>query len=85
MIPPSKITGRPFTDLYDLGDYFVINVSSPNTPGLRDVQQVESIEALVAAVTERARFLARQGRAGAKPVLVKVALDLDSESPGSHR
>jgi dihydroorotate dehydrogenase len=68
-----------FTDLYDLGDYFVINVSSPNTPGLRDVQQAESIEALVAAV-ERARFLARQGRAAAKPVLVKVAVDLDSES-----
>ena len=69
-----------FTDLYDLGDYFVINVSSPNTQGLRDLQQAETIKALVSAIAERARSLAGQGDAVAKPIFVKVAPDLDSES-----
>ena len=51
--------------------YFVINVSSPNTPGLRDLQEAEPLRALVGAVVSRAR-------AGATtvPVLVKLAPDL---------
>ncbi|WCB94244.1 Dihydroorotate dehydrogenase (quinone) [Baekduia alba] len=50
-------------------DYLVINVSSPNTPGLRDLQAVEQLEPIVAAV--------REGMAGrAVPLLVKIAPDL---------
>jgi dihydroorotate dehydrogenase len=52
-------------------DYLVINVSSPNTPGLRDLQAVGELEALIAAV--------RAGMADAGrtvPLLVKIAPDL---------
>lgn len=53
-------------------DYLVINVSSPNTPGLRDLQAVESLEAIADATREAAREV----RSGGLPVLVKVAPDL---------
>jgi dihydroorotate dehydrogenase len=53
-------------------DYLVINVSSPNTPGLRDMQAVELLEPLVAAVR---KALAQQGTS--VPLLVKIAPDLD--------
>jgi dihydroorotate dehydrogenase len=52
-------------------DYLVINVSSPNTPGLRDLQAVAQLEPLIAAV--RAGF-ADAGRS--VPLLVKIAPDL---------
>lgn len=53
-------------------DYLVINVSSPNTPGLRDLQAVEQLEPIVAAVREGAAA----GGAGSVPLLVKIAPDL---------
>ena len=56
-------------------DYMVINVSSPNTPGLRNLQGVEQLRPLVAAVREA---LAEGGRA-ALPLLVKIAPDLADE------
>jgi dihydroorotate dehydrogenase len=64
--------------LAPVADYLVINVSSPNTPGLRDLQAVEQLGALVAAV----RAAAGDARpdtgpsAGPLPVLVKIAPDL---------
>lgn len=51
-------------------DYLVVNVSSPNTPGLRDLQQVESLRPILSAVVEAA---------DSKPVLVKIAPDLSNE------
>ena len=57
-------------DLYDVGDYFVVNVSSPNTPGLRDLQAVSVLRPLMEAVMNRA---IQRGR---KPVLMKIAPDL---------
>ncbi len=63
--------------LHDLADYFVINVSSPNTPGLRDLQAPERLgallEPLVAHTTERARATGRTPR----PLLLKLSPDLD--------
>jgi dihydroorotate dehydrogenase len=56
--------------LAPLADYLVVNVSSPNTPGLRDLQQVESLRPILAAVLSAS---------GAKPVLVKIAPDLSDE------
>ena len=53
--------------LAPLADYLVVNVSSPNTPGLRDLQQVESLRPILAEVI---------AAAGEKPVLVKIAPDL---------
>ncbi len=55
-------------------DYLVINVSSPNTPGLRDLQAVAQLEPLIAATREG---LAAAGRS--VPLLVKIAPDLADE------
>ncbi|KAB1503646.1 quinone-dependent dihydroorotate dehydrogenase [Corynebacterium sp. 320] len=53
----------------DVADYLVINVSSPNTPGLRDLQAVESLKPIIAAVQETSD----------KPLFVKIAPDLSNE------
>jgi dihydroorotate dehydrogenase len=50
----------------DAGDYFVVNVSSPNTPGLRELQNRESLETILGALQD----------AGASPLLVKLSPDL---------
>ena len=57
-------------------DYLVVNVSSPNTPGLRDLQAVERLEPLLVAVRRRADA-AEPGRR--VPLLVKIAPDLDDD------
>jgi dihydroorotate dehydrogenase len=56
-------------------DYLVVNVSSPNTPGLRDLQAVEKLEPLLLAV----RRAADQATDGKVPLLVKIAPDLSDE------
>lgn len=55
--------------LGDLADFLVVNVSSPNTPGLRDLQAVESLRPILTAVQESTK----------SPVLVKIAPDLSDE------
>jgi len=61
--------------LYPHGDYFAVNVSSPNTPGLRTLQDRDHLSELLAALQAEARRLAGAGKP-AKPILVKVAPDL---------
>jgi dihydroorotate dehydrogenase len=56
-----------------LADYVVVNVSSPNTPGLRNLQAVTVLEPLLAAVREA---LTRVSPARRVPLLVKIAPDL---------
>jgi len=56
--------------LSPVADYLVVNVSSPNTPGLRGLQELELLSPLLAAVKEVA---------GQKPLLVKIAPDLTDE------
>jgi dihydroorotate dehydrogenase len=56
----------------DVASYFTINVSSPNTPGLRDLQQRGALDELVARV-----IAARDACAIRRPVLVKIAPDVD--------
>jgi dihydroorotate dehydrogenase len=51
-------------------DYLVVNVSSPNTPGLRGLQELDKLKPLLSAV---------QGAAGETPVLVKIAPDLSDD------
>jgi len=63
--------------LYSHADYFAINVSSPNTPGLRELQTRALLERLLRSVVEHGRELAAQMDCPAKPLLVKVAPDLD--------
>ena len=55
-------------------DYLVVNVSSPNTPGLRDLQAVAKLEPLLAAVRRRADDVAER-----VPLLVKIAPDLSDD------
>jgi dihydroorotate dehydrogenase len=54
-----------------VADYLVLNVSSPNTPGLRDLQDLRSLEALLTAVDASAHELDCQ-----RPIFVKLAPDL---------
>ncbi len=56
-------------------DYLVVNVSSPNTPGLRDLQAVDRLAPLLAAVRRRADDVTD----GHVPLLVKIAPDLDDD------
>lgn len=58
----------------DVADYFVINISSPNTPGLRSLQSKKDLEILLTRINE-----ARQSIQSKQPVLLKLAPDL-SES-----
>jgi dihydroorotate dehydrogenase len=57
-----------------VADYLVVNVSSPNTPGLRDLQRPEPLGALVSAVDEAARHAGKR-----PPLLVKLSPDLERE------
>ena len=60
------------TRLWGLADYFTVNVSSPNTPGLRALQSGDALAELLGRLAE-----ARAALAGHAPVLLKVAPDLD--------
>ncbi|HEV7246269.1 MAG TPA: quinone-dependent dihydroorotate dehydrogenase [Shinella sp.] len=63
---------------YDVARYFTANISSPNTPGLRDLQAKDSLHALLSAVlSARAEEAARSGRQ--VPVFLKIAPDLTEE------
>ncbi|GAB3954600.1 quinone-dependent dihydroorotate dehydrogenase [Kribbella albertanoniae] len=59
--------------LYQYGDYFAVNVSSPNTPGLRSLQDSGQLRELLSALQAEAVAL---GKGTGKPVLVKIAPDL---------
>ena len=60
--------------LWPLADYFTVNVSSPNTPGLRDLQARAALDELLGRVAETRGELAATG--GPKPIFLKVAPDL---------
>jgi dihydroorotate dehydrogenase len=62
--------------LYPYGDFFVVNISSPNTPDLRNLQHGDELRRLLAAVREEMAEQAKQLGLGEKPVLVKLAPDL---------
>ncbi|MCK5770241.1 quinone-dependent dihydroorotate dehydrogenase [Algiphilus sp.] len=67
---------------HDVADYITVNISSPNTPGLRDLQQDDALMALLGAIAEeRARLADAQGRR--TPVLLKLAPDLTDDAIAS--
>jgi dihydroorotate dehydrogenase len=63
-----------FKELHPYVDYFVVNVSSPNTPGLRELQEKESLRKILMHLQ-----MINNGKAKAKPILLKIAPDLTQE------
>ncbi len=72
---------RDYPALYEAvapyADYVTVNVSSPNTPGLRDLQGEERLAAILAAINEKRAVLSKR-----PPLLVKIAPDLAPEALG---
>jgi dihydroorotate dehydrogenase len=66
--------------LYPYGDYFAVNVSSPNTPGLRGLQDRKALSELLAELTLECAVLAERDRAEPRPLLVKIAPDLTDDA-----
>jgi len=66
---------RGFERLAGLADYVTVNVSSPNTPGLRGLQHREELQRLLQSLTDAH---ARSGKS--KPLLLKIAPDLDEQA-----
>ena len=65
-----------FDALFDHVDYFVINVSSPNTPGLRELQDKEPLTALLKELKKENTKYATKKSEKEKPILLKIAPDL---------
>lgn len=64
--------------LYPYGDFFVVNISSPNTPDLRNLQYGSELSSLIAHIMEEMRLQA-QKHGTSKPILVKIAPDVSDE------
>lgn len=63
-----------FDALFDYVNYFVVNVSSPNTPNLRELQDKEPLKKLLNTLQER-----NEKKANPKPILLKIAPDLTDD------
>lgn len=63
-----------FNELFDVVDYFVVNVSSPNTPGLRELQEKEPLSNILNTLMNENRK-----RPATKPILLKIAPDLTED------
>jgi dihydroorotate dehydrogenase len=64
-----------FEKLYDFVDYFTVNVSSPNTPGLRALQDKDALLEILSVLIQKREDLTSKGRPH-RPVLLKIAPDL---------
>ncbi len=62
---------KAFHALFDVVDYFVVNVSSPNTPGLRELQEKDALQQILSALKA-----ANDQMPSPKPILLKIAPDL---------
>ena len=63
-----------FIELFDWVDYFVVNVSSPNTPGLRELQQKDSLQKILTHLQNL-----NNEKKNPKPILLKISPDLSSD------
>lgn len=82
-ITPNNMAGKDylicFGALFDHVDYFVVNVSSPNTPGLRELQDREPLTALLMELKKENRKLAMERTIRERPILLKIAPDLTND------
>lgn len=65
-----------FKELYSYVDYFVVNVSSPNTPGLRELQEKESLRKILSHLQTLDQQYVKSGEKNPKPILLKISPDL---------
>jgi dihydroorotate dehydrogenase len=74
-VTPTEHADQDYRQSFDrlgaLADYVVVNISSPNTPGLRDLQRVDEVRRILAAIQTPNQRLSRP-----RPLLVKLAPDL---------
>jgi len=71
---------KSFEIVYPVADYIAVNVSSPNTPGVRELQNPDQLETLLQALQERNYELSKQkALAGLIPLLIKLSPDLEHE------
>lgn len=63
--------------LWNYADFFVINVSSPNTPGLRDLQQANHLNLIFSSCQDMNLECSEKFNKNPKPILVKIAPELD--------
>ncbi|MBA4196996.1 MAG: dihydroorotate dehydrogenase (quinone) [Chitinophaga sp.] len=63
-----------FKELFDVVDYFVVNVSSPNTPGLRALQEKDALQKIIGELQHINNATTKR-----KPLLLKIAPDLTNE------
>jgi dihydroorotate dehydrogenase len=68
-----------FRVLYDWVDYFVVNVSSPNTPGLRELQEKDALRRILTHLQQLNGQLAAAKRMNPRPLLLKIAPDLNQQ------
>ena len=75
---------KTFSAVYETADYIAVNVSSPNTPQLRELQQSDVLGDLLTQLQTRNRELAEKHSLSApRPLLVKIAPDLNDEEIAS--
>lgn len=82
-LTPNDMAGEDylicFEALFDHVDYFVVNVSSPNTPGLRELQDREPLTALLMELKRENSKLAGDRNSRERPILLKIAPDLTDD------
>jgi dihydroorotate dehydrogenase len=66
--------------LYPYADYFAVNVSSPNTPGLRELQDRSALTELLSELRSTSEALAAEAGKAPTPLLVKIAPDLSDDA-----
>ncbi|RAJ09222.1 quinone-dependent dihydroorotate dehydrogenase [Arenibacter echinorum] len=82
-VTPNELAAKDylicFDALFDHVDYFVVNVSSPNTPGLRELQDRKPLTALLKELKKENTKLAKVKDRKEKPILLKIAPDLTDD------
>ncbi len=84
-IGANKTSSEPIKDyitgletFFTTADYFTINISSPNTPGLRDLQEEKNLRLLLKEISAKRRELVKKAREDGPPLFIKIAPELES-------
>jgi dihydroorotate dehydrogenase len=70
---------KSFEIVYPIADYVAVNISSPNTPRLRELQESDQLDSLLQALQKRNQELATEHSRGETPILIKLSPDLNHE------